>query len=340
MGHPPPPGQAPAGPGPSATDKEVGNAGSHRLNDLHLEWDKRTYEASLALNAGVVAAVWAIWGSVQAIQHNGWAVAALCIVGLGLLSNLVMAFLLTELHRRRGDYAASDADRWYRLAQRFEAGTDPEDPFPFTVTIQRTKNSFRAIRLVLPVLGVSALVVGAWRDIKDRPPDPPPKPPQEARMEHMLDSLRAVAQANEHAKGFVMDLAAALLERNDGNVTIAYPPDNEATAAALHALSLAIAHGNAARPDTVYIRVSDTTAAKERDRWKHLARGLVAERTAQDSALVALCRLTSDPDANVRARVQRTLRDLCGSALLHDRARFIASDSLLRGLELFYQDKP
>lgn len=325
-------------PGPSTADEEVGNAGSHRLNDLHLEWDKRTYDASLALNAGVVAAVWAIWGSVRAIQHNGWAVAALCIVGLGLLSNLVMAFILTELHRRRGDYAASDADRWYRLAQRFEAGTDPDDPFPFTVTIQRTKNGFRVIRLVLPILGVSALVVAAWRDLKDRRPDPPPKPLQEARMQHVLDSLRAEARANEHAKEYVVDLATALLAKSAGDVTIAYPPDNGATVEALHVLGLAIAQGKAARPDTVYIRVPDTATAKERDQWKHLARGLVAERTAQDSALVAFCRLASDPDANVRAREQRTWRDLCNSALLRDRARFIASDSLLRGLRLLYLD--
>ncbi|MBS1581772.1 MAG: hypothetical protein JST66_06175, partial [Bacteroidetes bacterium] len=313
MDHPPP-DKAPAG-----LEEEPGYDESHRLNDLHLEWDKRTYEASLALNVGVVAAVWAIWGSVRAIQHNGWAVAALCIVGFGLLINLVMAFFLTELHRRRGDYAASNAEEWARLAQRFEAKTDPNDPFPFTVTIQRTKNGFRAIRVVLPVLGVAALVVAAWRDLKDRRPDPPPKPPQEARMEHVLDSLRTVAQANEHAKGYVMDLAAALLEKDDGNVTIAYPPDQAAMAEALQALGLAITQGNTARLDTVYIRVPDPAAAKERDRWKHLARGLVAERTAQDSALVALCRLTNDPDANVRARVQRTLRDLCGSALLRDR---------------------
>jgi hypothetical protein len=126
------------------------------VREDYLYWTGKLTETSLQLAYAVLAANWAVFGSVDKILTNFWSKlsVALVVVGLGLI--VAGAKWMGELHQKRIDYAESDPSRW--KAEYTEA-SGKRDPWPFTSVIERVGRVTREAKTWLPLLaGVLFLI--------------------------------------------------------------------------------------------------------------------------------------------------------------------------------------
>lgn len=131
------------------------------VRDDYLYWTGRVTDTSLQLSFAVIAANWAVFGSIDTILGNFWAKLSLALVIVGLGASLIAASVMGGLHARRVEYAESDAGRWQ---QEFENTSGKRDPWPFTSTIESVGYWQRAAKTWLPVAaGLSFFVALLWR---------------------------------------------------------------------------------------------------------------------------------------------------------------------------------
>jgi hypothetical protein len=130
--------------------------GLKAVKEDFLYWTGRLTDSSFQLSLALIAANWAVFGSVAKILNNVWAKSSLGLVIISLAFNLVGAKWMADLHRRRINYAAEDPERWERDCS---AAFGRLDPWPFTKGIDRLGGCLRAIKTWLPLLaGVLFLV--------------------------------------------------------------------------------------------------------------------------------------------------------------------------------------
>lgn len=114
----------------------------------YLYWTGRVTDTSLQLSFAVIAANWAVFGSIDAVLGNVWAKLSIALVVCSLGVSLVAAHVLGVLHSRRIDYAESDPDRWKR---EFDTTAGVRDPWPFTGAIESFGFWQRTAKTWLPV---------------------------------------------------------------------------------------------------------------------------------------------------------------------------------------------
>lgn len=150
----------PAAPSPppdrSATLYATPGDGLKAVREDYLYWTGRLTDNSLQLSFGVLAANWAVFGSVQGVLNNPWAKSSVFLVVTSLTLSLLGAKWMGELHLRRANYAAENVERWKR---EFAASLDRRDPWPFTAGIDRLGRGMRELRTWLP-LAAGALFLG------------------------------------------------------------------------------------------------------------------------------------------------------------------------------------
>ena len=125
-----------------------------REDDLY--WTGKLTETSLQLSYAVIAANWAVFGSVDKLMGNRWAKISVVLVVIGLALSVAGAKWMGELHRGRIDHAETDRARWN---VEFKLTAGKRDPWPFTAGIERLGRGMREAKTWLPLAaGVSFLM--------------------------------------------------------------------------------------------------------------------------------------------------------------------------------------
>jgi hypothetical protein len=133
--------------------------GIRAVRDEFLYWSARVTETSFHLSLAVIAANWAVFGSLQRILANPWSKLSLALVIIGLASSLAGAKWMSELHLHRFDYASSDPGRWNREAR---DALGRRDPWPFTPAIERLGRILRESKTWLPLLAGLAFLLALF----------------------------------------------------------------------------------------------------------------------------------------------------------------------------------
>lgn len=116
--------------------------------DDYLYWTGKLTDTSLQLAYAIIAANWAVFGSVDKILKNPWSKLSVALVVIGLGLSVAGAKWMGELHRSRIDYAETDAVRWNA---EFQETASKRDPWPFTGAIESLGRAMREARTWLPL---------------------------------------------------------------------------------------------------------------------------------------------------------------------------------------------
>lgn len=130
--------------------------GLKSVQDDYLYWTGKLTDSSFQLSFAVIAANWAVFGSVQGILNNLWAKGSLFLVLVSLALGLLGAKLMGELHRKRVEYAEQDLQRWN---EEYAAALVRRSPWPFTKAIERLGRSMRELKAWLPLAAGIAFLV-------------------------------------------------------------------------------------------------------------------------------------------------------------------------------------
>lgn len=115
-----------------------------------LYWSEKLTDTSLQLSFAVIAANWAVFGSVDRVLGNAWAKYSLFLVLLSLGISLAGSKLMSEMHRSRYEHAEGDPERWKK---EFRDVMGKRDPWPFTHGIEFLGRVLRECKTWLPLAG-------------------------------------------------------------------------------------------------------------------------------------------------------------------------------------------
>ena len=101
-----------------------------------------------------------IFGSVNGILAHRSAKYSLVLVILALASNVIGAWVLSGLLRKRVRYGEGNSVKWQQAYQD-SLGTD--DPYPFTKAIDMVGVTMRWTKSLLTLAGGALLIIGAIR---------------------------------------------------------------------------------------------------------------------------------------------------------------------------------
>jgi hypothetical protein len=113
------------------------------VKDDYLYWTGKLTDSSFELSLALIAANWAVFGTVQKILGNPWAKASLGLIIATLAISLAGAKYMGELHAQRVRYAAQDVDRWQKECG---AAYGKTGPWPFTSEIERVGRCLREVK--------------------------------------------------------------------------------------------------------------------------------------------------------------------------------------------------
>jgi len=133
-------------------DSEWGTAadGFKALRTDYHYWTERLTSVSFQIWLALVAANWAVFGSVDHIINNVSSKFSIFVVTTGVAADVVCAWRMGELHRREIDKANADLSTWER---RWKDGwNNPKERWPFTRNIERTGAGFRVAKVFLMAL--------------------------------------------------------------------------------------------------------------------------------------------------------------------------------------------
>ena len=142
-------------------------------SDFHY-WTERLTESSLQMSFAVIAANWAVFGSVQQVMSNFWAKASLSLVVISVALSLLGAKLMGELNLKQAKYAVDDPDRWNN---EFKASLhDVSKPWPYTSRIEWLGQLLREFKTWLPLFGGVLFVIALLSGSHLSAPSPASKP--------------------------------------------------------------------------------------------------------------------------------------------------------------------
>jgi hypothetical protein len=119
------------------------------VRDDYLYWTGRLTDTSLQLSYAIIAANWAVFGSVDKLLANSWSKFSVMVVIVGLGLNVVGVKLMSEQHKSRINYAEANLSRW-RL--QFEQNTGRVDPWPYTKKIELLGYAMREVKTWFPLI--------------------------------------------------------------------------------------------------------------------------------------------------------------------------------------------
>jgi hypothetical protein len=130
------------------------------VKDDFLYWTGTLTDSSFELSLALIAANWAVFGSVQRILSNPRAKTSLGLIIATLAISLAGAKYVGELHDRRVKYAAQDVDRWEKECA---AAYGTTSPWPFTIKIERLGRCLREVKTWLPLLAGILFLVALFK---------------------------------------------------------------------------------------------------------------------------------------------------------------------------------
>jgi hypothetical protein len=131
------------------------------VREDYLYWTEKLTDTSLQLSYAVIAANWAVFGSVDKLLSNFWSKLSIGLVVCALLLSVFSAKWMGELHRSQVDHAESDLARW---DAEFNANAGKRVAWPFTNSIERLGRVTREMKAWLPLLsGVAFLIALLYR---------------------------------------------------------------------------------------------------------------------------------------------------------------------------------
>lgn len=154
-----PPGPVSAGGEPAARRGALYRDSTEALQFVREDfnyWTGRLTDTSFQLSLGVLAANWAVFGSVRDLLANGWAKASVTLVIVGLGLNVIGAKVMGELHRKRVEYASENLARW---EDECKAALGRSVPWPFTQEIVVVGRVLREVKACLPIVAGLLFVI-------------------------------------------------------------------------------------------------------------------------------------------------------------------------------------
>jgi hypothetical protein len=118
------------------------------IRDDYFYWTENLTKNSFTLSITIIAANWAVFGSVDHIMINLWSKLSILLVVLCLALNLAGAKILGELHRKRIEYAENDPKRWHN---EFIQTKGTNSNWPSTRAIDRIAIWLRGLKTWLPL---------------------------------------------------------------------------------------------------------------------------------------------------------------------------------------------
>jgi hypothetical protein len=167
LGEEPPPGSAsgeckaelPTSSAPQGGLFENPTAASADVREYYKGWTSRLTDRSFELSMALIAANWAVFGSLNQLMQNAYARASVAVVIGGLLLGLVGSWCMGEMLREQINYAESNAARW---ADEWEKTKGRKNPWPYTKDIDRLGSLLRIVRTFIPIVGGVLFFVGLF----------------------------------------------------------------------------------------------------------------------------------------------------------------------------------
>lgn len=126
------------------------------VRDSYDYWTGELTGMSLQLSYAIIAANWAVFGSVDKLLGNSWSKLSvgLVIVQLGLTA--VGTKFMGELLCERIEYAEKNVQLWQ---SEFDANAKKSSPWPYTKKIESLAKIMREFKTWLPVIAGGSFIV-------------------------------------------------------------------------------------------------------------------------------------------------------------------------------------
>jgi len=135
---------------------ESAGAGLNAVREDYQYWTGKVSDTSPQLCYAIIAANWAVYGSLQKILGNGWSKASVFVAILSLGVNLVGSKHMGDLHFKQAAYAEEDLGRW---EAEYKQAKTHNDTWPYTTDIENLGRFYRELRTWLPVVGGALFLV-------------------------------------------------------------------------------------------------------------------------------------------------------------------------------------
>jgi hypothetical protein len=124
-------------------------SGLEKIQTEYEYWTGALTKGSFELSVALIAANWAVFGSVERILKNFWSKGSILLVVVNLALSLRGARLMSEWLYRRWKEAQTDPEKWLNEWQE-AARTDK--PWPFTQDLESLGKMLRFFKTWLPLL--------------------------------------------------------------------------------------------------------------------------------------------------------------------------------------------
>jgi hypothetical protein len=121
-------------------------------------WSGKLTETSLQMCYAIIGANWVVFGTVNGILDNIWGKTSLLMVMIALASNIIGAWALSYLLRKRVEYTEEDSARWKK---EFANSVGTRCSWPFTESIDHVGLWMRRIKAVFTLAAGACLIWGA-----------------------------------------------------------------------------------------------------------------------------------------------------------------------------------
>ncbi|MDT4289470.1 hypothetical protein RO575_07855 [Methylomonas sp. MO1] len=126
------------------------------LREEYNYWTGRLTDSSFNLSIALIAANWAVFGSVDKILTNHWAKGSIALILLLLGINLIGCKILGEWHDERIKYAEANPNRWHT---EFSETFGKSNSWPFSNKIISLSKLLRWCKTWLPLFGGGMFLV-------------------------------------------------------------------------------------------------------------------------------------------------------------------------------------
>jgi len=135
--------------------KDAGEA-SREVYDNFNTWGTILARHSIEATFAIIAANWAVHGSMQSLRSNNsarWSlIIAIAFLGINLLGSGLMTYRLGK----RCDYAGEDKERW---GEEFRvAGNNKKSPWPYTCCIECLGSILRFFKTFAPAISAGFFI--------------------------------------------------------------------------------------------------------------------------------------------------------------------------------------
>jgi hypothetical protein len=141
---------------PTGFPFESHDAALQAVRDSYDYWTGELTHMSLQLSYAIIAANWAVFGSVDQLLGNFWSRLSIGLVILQLGLTAVGTKLMGEMLCERIRYAEKNYSRWQ---SEFDTNAIKPNPWPWTKEIELLAKGMREVKIWLPVVAGGLFIV-------------------------------------------------------------------------------------------------------------------------------------------------------------------------------------